>query len=432
VFLDSHVLFSAIDLTGVASGVATREGLALLREAGALTVAFDTTLGEMRRILSLYEDRLATAQGRLSLYPTPLARHSLTAKLTPSDIRTVSATLERRLSRVGMAVRTVPTHDARYTLDEPALGAALADPSDHDAEKPRVRHDVDCVAAVLTLRAGKHPPAIETSAALFCTTSGRVIRNVQRWHREQGEHGAPPIVHQAALTSIAWVKRPATARAVKMHELAALCVSALRPTRETWERFVSNVRKLRQDNVLTDDETVALVASEMTDPMLAAIDDDMEPDADTIQDAIERVRESYREDAQAATNAAIQAARSDASIAQEAAVSASARADTLEQAIESDVQSRANRIAKAAFAVGTFITVVAAVVSIPGVIESGGAAWVWSARIVAAASAAFGAHSQIHGPSLRDLRSQLQRWTADRLRQRSAIGRSRQPPALDV
>lgn len=207
VVVDSPILFAALDLTGVANGIAAKEGLSLLREAGAVTVAFNRTISEMRRILAVYEDRLATAEGRLSLYPTDLTHYALTAKLTPGDIRTISVTLERRLAAIGFLIKEVPKRDRKYTLDEQALARILADASDPNADKPRVRHDVDCVAGVLTLRAGKTAPGIEDSGAVFSTTSGKVIRNVQKWYFGEGEHGAPPVVHQLALTSLAWLKK---------------------------------------------------------------------------------------------------------------------------------------------------------------------------------------------------------------------------------
>jgi hypothetical protein len=211
VVFDTPVLFSAIGLHGVANGVAVKEGLTLLREAGATTVAFDRTIDEMRRILAVYEAHLATTEGRLSLRPTPLSHHALTARLSPADMRVISATLEIGVKKLGIGIRQVPSHEPRYTLNEEALGQCLADINRPDMEAARVRHDVDSIAGVLTLRAGRTATSIERSGAIFCTSSGRVVRNVQQWFFAEGEQGVPPIVHQAALTTIAWLKKPAAA-----------------------------------------------------------------------------------------------------------------------------------------------------------------------------------------------------------------------------
>ncbi len=69
----------------------------------------------------------------------------------------------------------------------------------------------------------------------------------------------PPIVHQAALTPIACLKKPAAAPGVKISELAALCVAVMRPTHKTWKKFVDALRRLRAEGTITDDETAAIV-----------------------------------------------------------------------------------------------------------------------------------------------------------------------------
>src|SRR6185436_794352 len=72
VFIDSSIAFAALDLVGVANGVAAREGLGLLREAGATVCIFECTVFEMQRILAVYEERVGTPQGTMSLHPTDL------------------------------------------------------------------------------------------------------------------------------------------------------------------------------------------------------------------------------------------------------------------------------------------------------------------------------------------------------------------------
>ncbi len=416
VFLDTRILFAAIDLAGVANGVAAKEGLTLLREAGARTMAFSRTIGEMRSILAVFEEHLGTTEGRLTLHPTPLAHHVLTARLSPADIRVISATLENRLSKVGVSIRDFPPHDPRFTLDEAALAKALVDGRKPDTESPRIRHDVDCVAAVLTLRAGRTALAIERSVAIFCSSTGLVVRNVQQWFSTQHEQGVPPIVHQAALTSIAWLKKPAAAPGIKMSELAALCAAAMRPTRETWKKFVDTLRRLRAEGAITDDETAAVVVSELTEPLLARLDDEFEPDADSMQEAVERVREAYRREASGAAQEAVSKALADVGLAQRAASSAIARHNQLVAGIERRVGRQASWVAKVVFVAAIFLTVVAAILSLPGVFEAVGGLAKWAARGVLAAAAAFGVYSAVRGSSLSDLRASLEERVARSLR----------------
>lgn len=426
VVLDTPVLFAAIDLMGVANAVAAKEGLALLREAGARTIAFTQTIEEMRRILAFYAERIGTTNGRLSLRQTGITQHVLTERLSPTDLRFISITLEKRLANIGVDVREVPAHLARYTRDEEALAKALVDHDRPDLDTPRIRHDVDCVAGVLTLRADKVSTSIERSVAIFCTTSGRVIQNVQQWFFSQDKQDIPPVVHLAALTSIAWLKKPAAAPDLKIHELAALCVAAMRPTPATMTKFVETLRQLRADGSVTDDETAAIVASQLMEPLLARLDDEFEPDSDSIQEAIERVRETYRCEAAADAERAVNKAHADAAAAQLAAEEAvrTARAEAGEAqrsaaeaitsrsqviaGVEQRVAAVSKRMSDVVYWACVTVVVAATILSLPGVLETVDEAAKWIARAVLIFALGLGTYSVVQGASLNTIRSAVQ------------------------
>jgi hypothetical protein len=434
VVLDTPVLFPSIGMSGTATAVAVSEGLNLLRAAGAKTVAFDTTIEEMRRILSVFEDKVATSAGKTTLYPTDLARYVLRNKLTPGDIRLISSTLEARLKNKGVVVQPLPKRDqsGAYTLDEAALAKCLVDQRAPDLDAPRIRHDVDCIAGVLTLRRGRISNAIERSVAVFISTSGRVVRNAQQWYLSQNAGGMPPIIHHLALTSIAWLKKPAAAPSVKVHELAAICTAALRPTRETWTRALSTLRDLSKDGLITSDESVAIVVSELIEPTLARIDEDTDPDADSIHDAIERVRESYRheasveadqkvaavyaqmEETRRAADESVARAESEARIARDAASDAIASSDSLRSGVEARLRKRASRIANGIVWILAILLVTAAILSVPGVFDAVGATTKVVARVIIAIGAIFGLYGAFKGGSLSHLRASI----AERLAKR--------------
>jgi hypothetical protein len=407
VFLDSYIAFAAIGLTGVSEGLAVSETLALLKETGAVPAVFDVTIAEMRRLLAMLEDHLGTAEGRMSLRPTAMTRHVLTANLKPSDVRIISASLEPRLRELGISVKDTPPRDRRFTLDEGQLSQDLADWTG-DTQRHRVRHDVDCVAGVLTLRAGRRPRRLEAGRAIFASTSPRVIRNVSAWHRLQGEAGLPPIIDIRALANIAWLKRPASARSLKVHQLVALCSAALRPSRETWDKFIGNLKHLREQGALSDEHTLALVASELVEPILSELEDEREPDAASIHEAIDRVKAAYREEGRATVQQALQLAEGEAQLAQQTASAALAR----EARVDSHLNDRAHRIGRVAantvvVILGMFL-VASILIGFPGAFERIPSALrliAWGSIATAAVFTAWGYWS---GFSVRDLRNAIE------------------------
>lgn len=302
VYFDTRILLQLLGYEGDALATLSRETLQLLKTADVQCLAFDKTVYECRGILRMYEGKLGSTQGARQLYPTPMTRHFLTKKYTPSDVRQMMALIPQELSSLGIQVAQMPKHLKQFTLDEKKLGEALADEHTRNVDEPRVIHDVDCVAGILTLRHGKESVSLSEVQAVFVTSTKRVLANVQRWYEEEGESGIGPVVHIRALSNLVWLRRPALAVNLKAHELVALCNAALQPSRKTWERFLEHLSALEKSRAITSDEAVAIVVSEMTDDLLSEVDDDAIDDNDvvdasTLDEIIDRVRSTYDEHA---------------------------------------------------------------------------------------------------------------------------------------
>ena len=278
VYLDTGLVLETLGLKGDAAGLAARESLDLLRETGAHVAVFAKTLDEIRRILHVYEIKLATADGITSLYQTDLTRYVLRRRFSPSDIRQQMALLDSNVKGLGISIKPVPKRRFRHTLDEATLTQKLKRPYESDLDA-RVVHDVDCVAAILTLRAGHTTRVLDDARAVFATTTGLVVKHSREWHVECGETGVPPVLHQLAISNIAWLKKPASAARLKLHELMALCSAALAPSRQSWARFIRHLRDLRDSGKMTSDEMVTVVVSEITDSALSRFADDVDIDA---------------------------------------------------------------------------------------------------------------------------------------------------------
>ena len=298
VVFDSVLVRQAIGYEGDAMKTLLRETTDLLKAGGIQCLIFDKTVLEIRRILSMYEERFATEEGRRSLRPVPMARHFLTQRYSPSDIREMAALLENDISKAGFQIQPTPPRIRDYTASESTLAARLADPLKHDELEPRVVHDVDCVAAILTLRGGHRSASIEDSRAVFVTSSPLVIRNTRLWYIEdEHETGVEPIVHIRALANLAWLKRPKLCADFKERELVALCAAALRPAQETWRRFLRHLETLESSQKLSSDEVSAIVISAMSDRLLREAEieneDPNDIDAVTLDDIVDRVKSSY-------------------------------------------------------------------------------------------------------------------------------------------
>src|SRR5262249_49257694 len=149
---------------------------------------------------------------------------------TTADLLQNAALVPHDLMEVGIQVASMPKRIAPFVLDEKKLAGKLADEVTRDEEEPRVLHDVDCVAAILTVRGDQRADSIADAKAVFVTTTTKVITEVDEWYREEGQAGISPVIHIRALSNLAWLRAPMLASGLKLHELIVLCESALRPS----------------------------------------------------------------------------------------------------------------------------------------------------------------------------------------------------------
>lgn len=296
VAFDSVLIRQALGYEGAAMRALLRPSLDLLKAGGATCVVFDKTLHEIRRILAMYEYKLGSWERSRTLNPVPMARHFLTQRYSPSDVRQMIALLEREVQAAGFEIRRCPDRLPQFTAGEALLAKRLSDPNSEDEWEPRVQHDVDCVAAILSLRRGHRATRLEEARAIFVTSSPLVIRNTRLWYTDdEREVGIEPVIHFRALVNLAWLKKPVLCVDYKERELVALCSVVLRPSRDTWERFLRHLEALEASGALDSAEVVAIVTSSMSDHVLREVEDDEsgDPDALTLDDAVERVKQKY-------------------------------------------------------------------------------------------------------------------------------------------
>ncbi len=415
VFLDTGFLLGLVGAKGEAARLAARESGSLIVAVGATLAAFDATIDEMKRILFVYERLLSTPAGKLSLHSTPLTHHFLSVDASPSDIRQLSATLALSVRGSGVVVRDFPKRTADYTLDETDLERRLSR-NDGSKEDSRIRHDIDCVAAILHFRAGRTSPALERTSAIFATTSGLVVRSVAQWYREQGGQGLCPVMHLSALTNIAWLKKPAAAGKLQLHELAALCEAALQPSRQVWDAFQRHLQQLHESKEISTDEAVAVVASELASSMLADMSEDSEPDASSIGDVVERVKAQYHVDAD--RKIALHQAEVDQTLATKNADIAERqmKLDFLTKGIDSANTRYSRAAANVVFSLLVVVIFGSLILSLPGVFDHVPRA----GRVGAVATLLMSLGVQLWfavlGGSLLALRDRIQAWFAPHIR----------------
>jgi hypothetical protein len=369
VYFDSVLVRQALGYEGEGARILMRDTVDLLKRSGVQCLVFDKTVQEIHRILSMYESKLATSMGRKSLRQVPMTRHFLVQRFTPSDVQEMTALLEPEIAAVGLLIQPMPSHTAKFTSDENALAERLANSKTHDKLEPRVTHDVDCVAAVLTMRQGRRSRRIEDAHAVFATTSFLVIQTTRAWWEEdEREAGVPPLVHIRSLANLAWLKNPSLNGDFHVRELVALCSAAMRPSQRTWRRFLDYLDSLQASQRLSTDEVTAIIVSAVSDQLLREAEleegSSEDLDAETLDEVVARVKADYSADAEKRVRELAQSHERDMANALETAEAAASRAREAERSAaeqlrrrEMAIEGRARRWARRAVSLVFWILV---------------------------------------------------------------------------
>lgn len=292
VYFDTPFVLMICGLYGDVDSEAARDTVGMLKELGAVPAVFDKTVNEVRRILAVYEDRLDTMEGRQSLDYTPLTRYLFALNATGADVRMRSALLEQKLSREGLAVHETPPRIAEFVEDETALSEALADVRGA-GHQSREQHDVDCVAAILTLRRGRRATTLEDARAIFAAY-GRVVQSVSKWWSASGRGGIAPVLSHSTIVNSCWLKRPRLQRSVHRHEIAALCAATLMPSASSWTKFRAELKKLVDSGEVPSDEAAVVLIDSLTAKLVVEHEEDDSLGPASVADIIDRVRSHHR------------------------------------------------------------------------------------------------------------------------------------------
>lgn len=244
VYLDSPVICRALGYHSEDEERLAKQAIDTLKHAGVSCRVFDRTVSEIARVLAGVCERWDTKARfeRLNTYDFFMAKRGYTR----SDVERIASDPEIEIQRqLGLRVLDAPKRKAEYTSDEVALSKMLKRP-DGDLSDLAIWHDVDCVAAILTLREGRNATTLSRAGCFFATESYLTIRNVSIWW-DKNEHRSdfPPIFSLVDLANLAWLYSDTFSKGDYGKEsLIAACAASMSPSEEVWKLFSDKLMRL--------------------------------------------------------------------------------------------------------------------------------------------------------------------------------------------
>jgi hypothetical protein len=115
-----------------------------------------------------------------------------------------------------------------------------------------IKADINSVRSAYVLRAGSSPERVEDSVALVLTNNAALAKAAYAYGRKHREfRHVSPVVTDFSLANIVWIKSPLKHPNIPMRLLLTHCYSALKPSEDLWNRFVDELKKLREAGKIT-------------------------------------------------------------------------------------------------------------------------------------------------------------------------------------
>lgn len=256
-YLDTKFVLRLLGYEGPLAQAPCGELVALLKSEGGQLFVFEQTRDEIRRVLDWCGRTLGGIRPANTAH-RPVLDHFLATGRKESDIILYSEQLEASILKLGITITPGPHRVPRYQIDELKLATAIDEALHYRSEWAR-EHDVACIAAIFMLRAGRNPIAFEDTPAVFVTTNTVFAKTVFQFaQRDDYPHRTPACVGDYDLTNLVWVKRPLAAPDLPRKQIMANCYAALEPSHDLWEKYVTEVDKLRESGEIDAREHAAL------------------------------------------------------------------------------------------------------------------------------------------------------------------------------
>ena len=256
VYLDGPVILFVLGHAGPEIRGHYAEMLEMLEKQAAVVRCFDHSVTEGREILDAAAHRSRTGKTSESFHGDVVSFLVRSGK-DPVEIELMSERLPNDLLKLGINPVETPARKEHLQSDEDTLDKRLERALKYSHKHARDR-DIDSLTAIYRLRDGKSTRDLADCRALFVTHNFTLFRVATSFFRGKDRRAVSLCAHDAALTTMLWLREPHAMPDLPKDRLIADAYAALNPKPELWKKYNEEIDRLRSSGGLEEEDAVFL------------------------------------------------------------------------------------------------------------------------------------------------------------------------------
>ena len=265
----------------------------LLYSLGATVATFAHSRDELENVIKAAAQQVESWNAR-----SQIVMEARRCGTTKSDLLVLASHIDDKLEESRIDVFRTPRHIDDYQIDEAEFEKVL------DGEvsylNPRAKErDINSVRSIYVLREDTSPSILERAkAALVTSNAGFSQAAFQYGQKYEASREVSSVITDFSLANMAWLKAPLGAPEVPMAELLAVSYAALEPSAPLFEKYLSEIDRLKQQGKITERDHQLLRSSYLVteELMNLTLGEEEALTEQTVTETLKRVTEEIRKE----------------------------------------------------------------------------------------------------------------------------------------
>ena len=244
VYLDTPVVLALLNYCEDSEGQFALEAVDLIRGAGAKISVYESTVDEVKNILTNSYNSFQNPKYWLDY---EINRMISQKGITQGDLWERIMTLEADIELLDVSIVPNPNAPLDYPIDINKLVAAISD-KDGSSDSTRVKYDEKSIASIAIERRGFDKHSLFKCVSVMVTTAYSSVRSIAKWWKNDEHYkGVPPFMGLREVANSCWHIHPNEDVSIRSSVFAA-CSSLMKPSDKVFKDFVTYYR----DAISTD------------------------------------------------------------------------------------------------------------------------------------------------------------------------------------